>query len=86
MINWTKVVVDLNAYRGSTVQIRFRFDSIDAAGNAFAGWYVDDIGIDETILHLVPAMSGWAMSVLGWIMLLATASAVSLRRKARCKA
>ncbi|MBL0063183.1 MAG: carboxypeptidase regulatory-like domain-containing protein [bacterium] len=38
---WAQRTVDLSAYAGSNVQLRFRFGS-DAAGNK-EGWYLDDI-------------------------------------------
>jgi len=37
------VRADLSAFAGQTVQLRFAFDSVDGGGNAFEGWYVDDI-------------------------------------------
>ena len=39
------VTVDLSAYQGQSVKIRFRFDSGDGWGNDEAGWYVDNIKI-----------------------------------------
>lgn len=38
-------VVDLSGYAGHAVQIRFRFDSLDATMNAYRGWYIDDLSI-----------------------------------------
>jgi len=42
-------VVDLSMYAGSSIQIRFTFDTIDPSGskpdNDFEGWFIDDISI-----------------------------------------
>jgi murein DD-endopeptidase MepM/ murein hydrolase activator NlpD len=42
-------VVDLSSYAGSSIQIRFYFDTIDPSGNKpdndFEGWFIDDISI-----------------------------------------
>lgn len=38
---------DLSAYREHVIQIRFRFDTVDAQFNDFEGWYIDDVRIDE---------------------------------------
>jgi hypothetical protein len=37
--------VDLSAYRGHTVLLRFNFDTVDHLANDFEGWYVDDLVI-----------------------------------------
>lgn len=41
IVTWTSYTLDLSAYEGSDVQIRFRFGS-DAGSNQ-EGWYVDDV-------------------------------------------
>ncbi|HPH95098.1 MAG TPA: Ig-like domain-containing protein [Anaerolineaceae bacterium] len=38
--------INLSAYAGSTIRIRFHFDTVDDNYNAFYGWLVDDIAID----------------------------------------
>src|SRR5262249_23801841 len=43
--------VDLSAYAGQTVQIRFRFDTVDKKNNNFEGWYVDDVRIQQILPH-----------------------------------
>ena len=43
---WLFQTIDLTALAGKSVQIRFSFDSIDAANNAGAGWFIDDVKID----------------------------------------
>jgi hypothetical protein len=40
---WHQAAVDLTPYAGSTVRIRYRFDTIDAALNYYRGWYIDDV-------------------------------------------
>ncbi len=46
---WNLVAVNLNQYVGGVIWIRFQFDTVDNAANNMAGWYVDDINIDELI-------------------------------------
>jgi len=54
---WVRVDVDLSAYVGDpSVWIRFNFDSIDFGDNMYAGWYVDDVLIDD----VPPAAAGVA--------------------------
>ncbi|HEY5516346.1 MAG TPA: IPT/TIG domain-containing protein, partial [Pengzhenrongella sp.] len=43
--SWQHYLYNLSAYAGKTVRIRFRFDTVDEAYNAFRGWLVDDIRI-----------------------------------------
>ena len=42
---WVSRAVDLSAYAGKTIRIRFAFDTIDAFFNDFEGWYVDDVNV-----------------------------------------
>ena len=42
---WTITTLDLSAYAGQTVTIRFYFDTGDQYFNEFPGWYVDDVVI-----------------------------------------
>ncbi|MCJ2556420.1 MAG: immune inhibitor A, partial [Candidatus Thermoplasmatota archaeon] len=46
---WNLAAVNLNQYVGRVIWIRFQFDTIDDMSNDMAGWYVDDINIDELI-------------------------------------
>lgn len=41
-------VIDLSGYAGHTIQVRFHFDTINNAYNAFGGWYIDDFEISTT--------------------------------------
>jgi len=40
---WRITTLDLSAYAGSTVNIRFYFDTGDTLYNTFPGWFVDDV-------------------------------------------
>ncbi len=44
---WYERVLSLDAYRGASVRIRFRFDPVDGWGNDYAGWLVDDVRIES---------------------------------------
>jgi len=37
--------IDLSAYTGHVIQIRFHFDTLDNYSNDYRGWYIDDISI-----------------------------------------
>jgi hypothetical protein len=39
---WTVTTLDLSAYTGQTIQLRFYLDTFDALYNDFPGWFVDD--------------------------------------------
>ncbi|HYE05787.1 MAG TPA: S8 family serine peptidase [Planctomycetota bacterium] len=43
---WVQRDVDLSAWAGQAVRLRFWFDSVDAVANGEEGWYVDQVGID----------------------------------------
>ena len=43
--------VDLSAYAGKSVQLRWYFDTLDPILNNFEGWYVDDVKVQATPLH-----------------------------------
>ena len=42
---WLHATVDLSAYAGSQLFLRFHFNTVDSVANTFEGWYVDDITI-----------------------------------------
>jgi hypothetical protein len=42
---WKQAVIDLSPHAGSTVQIRFGFDTVDDSTNFFPGFYVDDVQV-----------------------------------------
>ncbi|MEW6486517.1 MAG: hypothetical protein AB1578_01205 [Thermodesulfobacteriota bacterium] len=43
MRKWSQKTLDLTAYAGRSVQIRFFFNTVDSIANNYRGWYVDDI-------------------------------------------
>jgi hypothetical protein len=45
---WQPGSVDLSAYAGHEIQVRFNFNSGDALYNYFRGWALDDIRLEET--------------------------------------
>jgi hypothetical protein len=45
MKKWKPVSVDLKAFRGQTIKVRFVFDSIDGHDNTYEGVYIDDYQI-----------------------------------------
>jgi hypothetical protein len=56
---WKLTTLDLSAYSGQVIRIRFHFDTNDALYNNYSGWFVDDIlitnaGIGTTWLTIVP--------------------------------
>ncbi len=40
---WAKVAIDINAFAGKKVKVRFDFSSGDCVANQAAGWFVDDL-------------------------------------------
>ncbi|MHC5000707.1 MAG: hypothetical protein ACYTE1_07830, partial [Planctomycetota bacterium] len=42
---WVEILVDLSVYAGSSVQLRFGFNTVDRAVNDLAGFYIDDVTI-----------------------------------------
>ena len=47
--NWKVYTLDLTAWAGKTIQVRFRFDSGDQYVNNFEGWYIDDVAIEYPV-------------------------------------
>ena len=45
---WAQIEADLSGYAGQTVQILFRFDSVDETNNDFEGWWVDDLTVTRS--------------------------------------
>jgi hypothetical protein len=41
--------VNLSAYSGQTVQLRWFFDTVDNFANNFEGWYVDDVSVTQQV-------------------------------------
>ena len=47
--NWLQSpAIDLSAYAGHVIQVRYHFDSIDEQFNNYRGWYIDDLNISTT--------------------------------------
>ena len=42
---WAQRVVDVTAYAGQRMQLRFYFETRDPVLNDFEGWYVDDVKV-----------------------------------------
>jgi hypothetical protein len=42
---WVTRLVDVSAYAGKTIYVRFHFDSVNASNNYYEGWYVDDVAV-----------------------------------------
>ncbi|MEJ2211860.1 MAG: S8 family serine peptidase, partial [Anaerolineae bacterium] len=51
--NWYPVALDLSAYLGGDLYVRFEFDTVDAVANGYRGWYVDDVEV-VAVLPPVP--------------------------------
>lgn len=47
---WQRTLVDLSAYAGQSVKVRFRFGT--NTGNARDGWYIDDISLLGNLTHV----------------------------------
>jgi hypothetical protein len=46
--SWYQVVIPLTGInQGSTIKLRFSFDTIDGENNHYRGWYIDDIMISQ---------------------------------------
>lgn len=43
---WQIEIIDISAYAGQTIQIRFHFDTVDTERNEFEGWWIDDVTIE----------------------------------------
>lgn len=45
MNTWIQKTIDLSAYAGMNIKLRFYFNTVDSAWNNYKGWYIDDISI-----------------------------------------
>jgi hypothetical protein len=50
---WVSNTVDISAFAGYTIKLRFRFDTVDAVSNDTEGWYLDDIIIRGSGIPIV---------------------------------
>ncbi|MCX5672418.1 MAG: immune inhibitor A, partial [Planctomycetota bacterium] len=46
---WHTCSVNLSAYLGQTIQVRFVFDTVDEGENAYEGWFVDDVRVTANL-------------------------------------
>jgi hypothetical protein len=54
---WRSYYLDISGFAGTTINIRFRFDTRDEYNNDYPGWFVDDVYIvapDITPISLTP--------------------------------
>lgn len=51
---WAAETLDISSFDGSTIQVRFNFDTIDGLFNNFEGWFVDDVVIQGNIVSPTP--------------------------------
>jgi len=61
---WIMTILDLSAFAGETIQIRFYFDTGDGGVNDFPGWFFDDVmvnGAGFSFLSATPAQGSVAM-------------------------
>ncbi|MFZ6028434.1 MAG: pre-peptidase C-terminal domain-containing protein [Chloroflexota bacterium] len=50
--------IDLSAYAGQNIRLRFSFDTLDANRNAYDGWGIDDLSITNSAPASCPADGG----------------------------
>jgi serine protease AprX len=74
---WYQVEVDVSAYAGGELYVRFKFDTGDASYNDYRGWYVDDVEVvaalppeappllSEVTPGQIPAGTGAALTISG---------------------
>ncbi len=55
--NFVKETIDISSYTGSSIDIKFTFDSVDEKENAYRGWYVDDVIVNTTSEEYPPTAS-----------------------------
>ena len=53
---WVSNSVNLSAFAGSSIRLRFRFDTTDDYANDTEGWYLDDITIKSIIAAIPPTI------------------------------
>ncbi len=74
---WTTAFVDLSAYTGRVILIRFRFESDYSV--TYEGWYVDDIGVFAGPPRPIPEYDGYGLA-LACLLAFGVAVAVLKRR------
>jgi hypothetical protein len=51
--NWYEVQLDLSAYIGDDISIKFTFDTVDDTYNDYPGWYVDDVAVGYDPIQVI---------------------------------
>lgn len=51
---WHPVTLDVSAYLGGDLYVRFEFDTVDSISNGYRGWYVDDVDVVAALPPLNP--------------------------------
>jgi extracellular elastinolytic metalloproteinase len=46
--------ISLAAFAGDTVQVRFRFNTVDSVSNGFTGWFIDDVTVTTESVCIAP--------------------------------
>lgn len=59
---WHQSTLDLTAYAGHNIQVRFFFDTIDSVLNNFKGWYIDDV-----LIYTSPSGYSFTPATYDWI-------------------
>lgn len=58
---WRRASLDLSAFAGQSVLLRFKFDPVDNGSNQFLGWLIDDVkleyGLDTPITYCKPSLN-----------------------------
>ncbi|MBN1659657.1 MAG: PKD domain-containing protein [Anaerolineae bacterium] len=60
---WHQASANLWDYSGGPLRVRFRFDSVDAIGNDYFGWLVDNV---EIVACPVPVQLSFAVEAPNW--------------------
>jgi subtilisin family serine protease len=45
---WVQTQLDVSAYEGAVIRLRFYFDTIDAIANDYPGWFFDDVTVSAS--------------------------------------
>ncbi|MEW6324188.1 MAG: S8 family serine peptidase [Nitrospirota bacterium] len=56
-VGWAAPAIDLGAYDGLTIKVRFSFNTVDSILNNYEGWYIDDVTIAGTVDQNAPPVA-----------------------------
>src|SRR5262249_27196195 len=64
---WSPLTIDLSAFAGQPIVVRFRFDSVASVLNGFLGWQVEDVAFTglSSVTGNVTQGPGGAVTVAG---------------------